>query len=412
MLLYQFFEYQRTLLSPFTAWMKSSAKALSDSDSPLAQLPGASCFAAAYEILYRLGDTWEKPTFGISAIQRDNHVIPVVEEVVLDAPFCRLLRFAAAPVAADDALQSSTPLLVCAPLAGHHAVMLRDVVQAFLPEHVVYVTDWQDARDVPIAEGPFRLEDYVTQVQSYIHWIGAEPLHVLAVCQATVPTLAAVSLLASGGEPTPTSLTLIGGPVDARRNASAIDRLVACHPLAWFQRNLIHTVPDPYPGAGRDVYPSFLQLAGLWGAQPCRLLQVHYDYYLDLMRGEAEHAAMHRRIFEANLALLDIAAEFYIDTVEIVFQEFRLARGDWRIHGEAVRPQDIRTTALLTIEGDRDTISGRGQTQGAHDLCRRISAHDQRHVMARQCGHYDLFSGPRWRTEVYPHIRAMIREGT
>jgi poly(3-hydroxybutyrate) depolymerase len=159
------------------------------------------------------------------------------------------------------------------------------------------------------------------------------------------------------------------------------------------------------------VYPSFLQLAGLWGVQPCRLLQLQHDYFLDLVQGDIEHAAMHRRIFEAHLALLDMAAEFYMDTVETVFHEFRLARGNWRIHGEAVRPQDIRTTALLTIEGERDTISSRGQTQAAHDLCSGIAGHDKRHVMARECDHYDLFCGPRWRTEVYPHIHALARAG-
>nr|WP_315593757.1 polyhydroxyalkanoate depolymerase [uncultured Cupriavidus sp.] len=411
-MLYQLFEYQRAFLAPFTAWAANAAKALVDPDSSLNQVPGASCFAAGYEMLYRLGTTWEKPTFGITAVQHDSHVIPVVEQVVLEKPFCRLLRFAPDTVAPDNAAQPTPAVLVCAPLAGHHAVMLRDVVQALLPDHVVYVTDWQNARGVPVAEGPFHLDDYVAQLQAFIRWIGAESLHVLAICQATVPALAAISLLASAGEPTPTSLILVGGPIDAHRNPSAIDRLVAHQPLAWFQRNLIQTVPRPYPGAGRKVYPSFLQLAGMCGMQPCRLIELHRDYYLDLMRGEVEQAETHRRICDAYLAVLDMAAEFYLDTVQIVFHEFRLARGDWRIQGQSVRPQDIRTTALLTIEGELDVISGRGQTQAAHDLCRGIPARDKRHVTARQCGHYDLFCGFRWRTEVFPDIQALTRQGT
>ncbi|MFJ4292329.1 polyhydroxyalkanoate depolymerase [Cupriavidus sp. NPDC089707] len=412
-MLYQLAEYQRALLAPFTAWAANAAKSLVAPDSPLVRVPGAAYFAAGYDILYRLGKTWEKPTFGIAAIEHDGHAIPVVEQVVLEKPFCRLLRFAHDAVELDATTRRPTPtVLVCAPLAGHHAVMLRDVVHALLPEHVVYVTDWKDARGVPLAEGPFHLDDYVAQLQTFIRWIGAEPLHVLAVCQATVPALAAISLLASAGEPTPASLILMGGPIDARRNPSVIDRLVARHPLAWFQWHLIQTVPHPYPGAGRKVYPSFLQMAGLLGAQPCRLVEVQRDYFLDLVQGEVELAEMHRRIYEAHLALLDLAAEFYLDTVQVVFHEFRLARGNWRIQGQAVRPQDIRTTALLTIEGERDAISARGQTQAAHDLCRSIAARDKRHVTVRRCGHYDLFCGPRWRTDVFPDICALTRRGT
>ncbi len=412
-MLYQLVEYQRALLAPFTAWTANVAKAFVDPDSPLAQVPGASYWGAGCEMLCRLGKAYETPTFGITTVQHNGDNIPVLEQVVLEDPFCRLLRFTPDTVAFDAAARQPAPaVLVCAPLAGHHAVMLRDVVQALLPEHVVYVTDWHDARRVPLAEGPFHLDDNVAQLQAFIRWIGAEPLHVLAVCQATVPALAAISLLASAGEPTPTSLILMGGPIDARRNPTAIDRVAARHPLAWFQRNLIHTVPDAYPGAGRKVYPSFLQLAGLWEAQPGRLIEILRNYYLDLVCGNVGHAEMHRRSCEAYLAVLDMTAEFYLDTVQIVFQEFRLARGDWRIQGQAVRPQDIRTTALLTIEGEQDAISGHGQTLAAHALCRGIAAHNKRHVTARQCDHYDLFCGPRWRTEVYPGIRALIRPGT
>jgi len=275
------------------------------------------------------------------------------------------------------------------------------------------VTDWNDARRVPLAEGPFRLDDCVSELQTFIRLIGAaEPLHVLAICQATVPALAAISLLASAGEPTPRSLILMGGPIDARRSPTAINRLAAGHSLAWFRRNLIYTVPKHYPGAGRKVYPSFLQLAGLAAAQPGLLVASHQDYYLDLVRGDHERAEVHRRACDTYSAVLDMAAEFYLDTVQIVFQEFRLARGGWRVQGRPVRPQDIHTTVLLTVEGECDAVSGCGQTQAAHNLCQGFPARDKQHVTARRCGHYDLFSGPRWRGEIYPGIRALTRQHT
>jgi poly(3-hydroxybutyrate) depolymerase len=235
---------------------------------------------------------------------------------------------------------------------------------------------------------------------------------VLAICQATVPALAAISLLASAGEPTPQTLILMGGPIDARRSPTAVDTLAARRPLAWFQQNLIHAVPESYPGAGRKVYPRFLQFAGLVAAHPDRLVGSHWDYYLDLVRGDVARAEAHRRACDAYNAVLDIAAEYYLDTVQIVFQEFRLACGNWRVRGQPVRPQDIHTTALLTIEGERDDIAGRGQTQAAHDLCQGLAARHKRHVTARQCDHYDLFSGPHWSTEIYPIVRDLIRQYT
>jgi poly(3-hydroxybutyrate) depolymerase len=413
-MLYQFMEYQCALLAPFAAWAASAANAFADHNSPLSQVPGAPALAAGYEMLYRLGKTYDKPTFGIAAVQHNGRVIPVVEQVVLDRAFCRLLRFAADPLALGaDTSQPRPAVLVCAPLAGHHAVMLREVVQSLLPEHIVYVTDWTDARRVPLAEGPFHLDDYVIELQAFIRQIGSsEQLHVLAICQATVPALAAVSLLSSADEPTPRSLILIGGPIDARCSPTAVGRLAADHTLAWFQRNLIYTVPGRYAGAGRKVYPSFLQLAGLAAAQPGLVVASHQDYYLELARGDYERAEAHRRVCDTYNAVLDMAAEFYLDTIRIVFQEFRPARGNWFVRGQLVRPQDIRTTALLTIEGEHDTISGSGQTHAAHGLCRGLAARDKRHVTARRCGHYDLFCGPRWHSEIYPGIRALMRQAT
>lgn len=409
-MLYQLIEYQRVLLRPLTIWTAGAAQAFVDARSPLACLPGAPYFAAGYEILSRLlGKADEKPEFNIKVLEHEGRTIPVVEQILLDRPFCRLLRFApeAPEVCGVVGREGRPAVLLCAPLAGHHAVMLREIVTTLLLNFDVYVTDWLDARHVPLADGLFDLDENVAQVQEFIRQIGTDRLHVLAICQATVPALGAISLLASAGEPTPRSLILMGGPIDARRSPTGVNQLAARRPLAWFHHNLIHVVPDVYRGAGRKVYPSFLQYAGLAAAN--RLPTAHWDYFLDFVRGDVARAEAYRRECEAYNAVLDMAAEFYLDTVKIVFQEFRLALGNWRVRGESVRPQDIRTTALFTIEGELDDIAGRGQTQAAHELCRGIAASHKRHITVRQCGHYDLFSGPYWRTEIYPIVRELIQ---
>ncbi|MGA7817196.1 polyhydroxyalkanoate depolymerase, partial [Caballeronia sp.] len=340
--------------------------------------------------------------------------IKVVEKLVLAKPFCQLLRFAPQPEPADMSVwrtqkRPARPVvLVCAPLAGHHAVLLREMVETLLLNHEVYITDWRDARNVPVADGPFHLDDYVSYIQAFIRHIGAEKLHVISVCQATVPTLAAISLLASELEPTPRSLILMGGPLDARNGANAVNLFAASQPLRWFRETLIHSVPDHYPGAGREVYPGFLQHAGLVVMHPGRIASSHWDYCLDTVRGDLKGAEAHQRSCAEYSAVLDMAAEYYLDTVQTVFQEFRLARGRWYVRGLPVRPQDIRTTALLTIEGALDDVSGRGQTHAAQDLCAGIAASDKRGFTMPRCGHYDLFSGPCWQTDIYPIVRDLI----
>lgn len=411
--LYHMVEYQRLLLTPFSVWAAGAANALADPWGPLACVSGTRCFAAGYELLHRLSKTYEKPAFGISEIESEGLEIPVAEQRVLAKPFCDLLRFLPQPEPAPMSAgrtKTRPVVLVCAPLAGHHAVLLRELVETLLPSHEVYITDWRDARNVPVADGPFHLDDYVSYIQMFIRHIGAENLHVLAVCQATVPTLAAVSLLASEQEPTPRSLILIGGPIDARSGANAVNRFAASQPLQWFRESLIHSVPDHYPGAGRAVYPGFLQRAGLDAMHPGRLASSHWNYCLDMVQGDLKRAEAHQRSCEEYGAVLDMAAEYYLDTVQTVFQEFRLALGNWCVQGLPVRPQDIRATALLTIEGELDDVSGRGQTHAAQDLCAGIATRDKRGVTMQQCNHYDLFSGPHWQTDVYPIIRGLISQ--
>jgi poly(3-hydroxybutyrate) depolymerase len=276
-----------------------------------------------------------------------------------------------------------------------------------LPDFDVHITDWLDARMVPLSEGTFGLDDYVAYLREFLAFLGPD-IHVISVCQSTVPLLAAISLMATNGEPTPRSITLMGGPIDARRGPTAVNELAVNQPLEWFQRELIDTVPNNYPGAGRKVYPGFLQHMAFVAMNPARHLASHLKYYCDVSAGDTEAAAAHRRFYDEYNALLDMAADYYLETVRVVFQEFRLARGIWRVRGEQVRPDAIKSATLITVEGDRDDICGSGQTHAAHDLCTGIDASHRHRLTVIGCGHYGIFSGCAWRTEIYPRLRALI----
>ncbi|MGO4814774.1 polyhydroxyalkanoate depolymerase [Cupriavidus sp. 2MCAB6] len=410
-MLYQLHEFQRSMLHPLTAWAQATAKTFTNPLSPLSLVPGATRLAAGYELLYRLGKEYEKPAFDIRSVRSNGRDIPIVEQTIIEKPFCKLVRFKRY---ADDPdtirlLKDEPVVLVCAPLSGHHSTLLRDTVKTLLRDHKVYVTDWIDARMVPVEDGSFGLVDYIHYIQEFIRHIGAEHLHVISVCQPTVPVLAAISLLASAGEKTPKTMTMMGGPIDARRSPTAVNSLATNKSFKWFENNVIHTVPANYPGHGRKVYPGFLQHAGFVAMNPDRHLTSHYDYYLNLVEGDADDAEAHVRFYDEYNAVLDIDAEFYLDTIREVFQEFRLANGTWEVDGKPVRPQDIKGTLLLTIEGELDDISGAGQTAAAHELCTGIAREGKKHITAAGCGHYGIFSGRRWREDIYPEVRAFIR---
>jgi poly(3-hydroxybutyrate) depolymerase len=409
-MLYHIYELQRALLTPVSAWAHAVSKSFTNPANPLAYTPGATRLSAGYELLYRIGKDYEKPEFNIHSVRKDGHDIPVVEQTVLEKPFCRLLRFKR--YADDSALvgkmKDEPVVLICAPLSGHHATLLRDTVRQMLEDHKVYITDWLDARMVPFEDGAFHLDDYIAYIQEFIRFIGARKVHVISVCQPTVPVLAAISLMASRGEDTPRTMTMMGGPIDARRSPTSVNSLATQRSYEWFENNVIYTVPSNYPGSGRRVYPGFLQHSGFVAMNPERHISSHYDFYRHLLRGDDEDAEAHRRFYDEYNAVLDMAAEYYLETIRIVFQEFRLAEGTWVVEGEPVRPQDIRDTALLTIEGELDDISGSGQTRAAHDLCTGIPPAHQQHFTAEGSGHYGIFSGRRWRTLVYPRIREFI----
>ncbi len=410
MLLYQMHELSRAWMAPYTYWAEASARMFSAPGSWLANVPGASHIAAGNELFYRLGKDYEKPRFDIHSIELHGHEYPVIEREVLRKSFCRLLRFKRFSDEADNiaSLKDDPSVLVVAPLSGHHSTLLRDTVRTLLRDHKVYVTDWIDARMVPTQDGAFTLDDYVAYIEEFIRTIGAKDLHVISVCQPTVPVLAAVSLMAARGETTPRSLVMMGGPIDTRQNPTQVNNLAAQKPLWWFEANLVHTVPVNYPGRGRRVYPGFLQHAGFMAMNPERHAQSHWDFYQDLVKGDLDDAASHRRFYDEYNAVLDMPAEYYLDTVRVVFQQHLLPRGLWDVAGERVMPSAIKGTALLTIEGELDDISGQGQTRAAHNLCTGIATQDQQHLTVEGAGHYGIFSGRRWREQVYPQVRDFI----
>ena len=408
-MLYQLYESQRALLSPFSEFASASAKLYSHPLSPFTHTPMAHRVSAGLDLMHRLSKEYEKPAFGINMVKVQGTDVAVQEQVAIEKPFCRLLRFKRFT---DDlpllsAMKEQPSVLVVAPLSGHHSTLLRETVRALLVDHKVFITDWTDARMVPLEAGPFHLDDYIFYVQEFIRHIGPE-VNVISVCQPTVPVLAAVSLLASQGEFTPRTLTMMGGPIDARKSPTAVNNLAMNKSYEWFENNVIYRVPVNYPGNGRRVYPGFLQHTGFIAMNPDRHLKSHYDYFNDLMRGEDESADFHRSFYDEYNAVLDMPAEYYLDTIKTVFQDFALVNGTWTVDGQLVRPQDIKTSALLTIEGELDDISGAGQTKAAHDLCTGIPKSRQFHYDVEGAGHYGIFSGRRWREKVYPEVRDFI----
>jgi poly(3-hydroxybutyrate) depolymerase len=408
-MLYQLYETQRALMAPFSEFASASAKLYNHPLSPFAHTPMAQRVSAGFDLLHRLAKEYEKPEFEITSVAVDGVNVAVQEQVALQKPFCRLLRFKRF---SDDpkalaTMKSQPTVLVVAPLSGHHSTLLRDTVRALLHDHKVFITDWTDARMVPLSEGPFHLDDYVAYVQEFIRLIGSS-VHVISVCQPTVPVLAAVSLLASGQEFTPRTLTMMGGPIDARKSPTAVNNLAMNKSYSWFETNVIYRVPPNFPGAGRRVYPGFLQHTGFVAMNPDRHLQSHYDYFRHLIAGDDDSAEAHRQFYDEYNAVLDMPAEYYLDTIKTVFQDFALVNGTWTVAGAPVRPQDISTSALLTIEGELDDISGAGQTRAAHDLCSGIPKARQFHYDVEGAGHYGIFSGRRWREKVYPQVKDFI----
>ena len=407
-MLYQMHEWQRKLLNPLSAWADATARIFSSPYSPLAYTPFSRRLAAGYDLLHRLGKHYEKPEFGLVTTLVDDVEVEVTEQVAVAKPFCNFLHFRRLLPPGLSQHEHDPTVIIFAPLSGHHATLLRDTVRALLPRFNVYITDWIDARLVPLSKGPFHLDDYVDYCIEFIRMLGPKA-HLISVCQPTVPVLGAVSLMASAGDPAlPRSMTMMGGPIDTRRNPTQVNALATRRNYDWFRNHVIFKVPSSYPGYLREVYPGFLQHAGFVAMNPDRHAESHWDYYLDLVKGDQDDVAAHRRFYDEYNAVIDLPAEYYLDTIRVVFQDHQLPRGIWHVRGKRVAPEDIHNVALFTIEGELDDISGSGQTQAALELCRGIPEQRKQHLTAMGVGHYGIFSGRRWRENIAPRITDFI----
>ncbi|MDB5779287.1 MAG: polyhydroxyalkanoate depolymerase, intracellular [Polaromonas sp.] len=420
-MLYQLYESQRTLMEPFVDFAQAAAKLYSSPLSPLGKNPLAQRVAAGYSLMYRLGKDYEKPTFGIHQVEVDKQGVSLAihERVEVDKPFCELRRFKRFT---DDSatltkLKDQPAVLMVAPLSGHYSTLLRDTVRTMLKDHKVYITDWKNARNVPLSDGAFHLDDYVNYVQEFIRHLQGKygNCHVISVCQPTVPVFAAISLMASRGEKTPLSMIMMGGPIDARLSPTSVNNLATTKPYEWFENNVIYPVPANFAGKGRRVYPGFLQHTGFVAMNPDRHASSHYDYFKNLIKGDDASTEAHRKFYDEYNAVLDMDADYYLETIKTVFQDFKLVNGTWDVLSpegvlERVKPGDIKTTAVMTVEGELDDISGSGQTRAALDMCSGVAAGQKTHLEAKGAGHYGIFSGRRWRDVVYPAVTTFILE--
>ncbi|MGB9150418.1 MAG: polyhydroxyalkanoate depolymerase [Burkholderiales bacterium] len=403
-MLYHLNEMSHAAAAPLLWWSQVGSKLFSHPYSALSYAPLSRNFAASCELFSRIVQRYDKPEFGITETTVKGKTVAVTQTIALSKPFCNLQHF-------QRAVKNNDPkVLIVAPLSGHHSTLLRDTVRTFLPDHDVYITDWIDARMVPIHDGAFHFDDYVSYVKEFIRYLG-DGVHVVSVCQPTVPVLAAVSLMAQAGEKiTPRSMTMMGGPIDARRSPTSVNSYAREKPIQWFEKHVIARVPMRYPGAGRRVYPGFLQHMGFVAMNPDKHIQSHWDFFDHLLQGDGESASEHRKFYDEYNAVLDMPADYYLETVKMVFQDFDLAKGNMRVAGELVKPETIKKTALLTVEGELDDISGGGQTSAAQQLCKGIPNTRKHHYDAEQCGHYGIFSGRRFREKIYPNIRTFIRK--
>lgn len=363
--------------------------------------------AASCEVFENVTRRYGKPEWGIKETQIFGMRVPVQPEIAYRKTFCNLLHFNR-----DEAVtgQRSDPkVLIVAPMSGHYATLLRGTVNAMLPEHDVYITDWKDARMVPLSQGSFDFDDFIDYIIEFTQFLGKNT-HVIAVCQPAVPVLAAAALMASRDDAMqPASLTLMGGPIDTRRNETVVNQLAQGRPIEWFENNVIYRVPFPNPGCMRKVYPGFIQLTGFMQMNLERHIEAHHNLFDDLVKGDCDSVQQHQDFYEEYMAVMDLSAEFYLQTVKTVFQDHDLPDGRLMHRGELVDCSAIEKTALMTVEGENDDICGLGQTEAAQDLCSNIPMDEKYHYVQPGVGHYGVFNGTRWRTEIQPRIREFIR---
>jgi poly(3-hydroxybutyrate) depolymerase len=405
-MLYEAYQAQNDVLAPVRL-IAETFRGFLDQPWPLVgNAPLVRTAAAAMELLSNAGMSHRRPEFGIRTVMIEGKEVAVSEEIVASEPFCDLLHFR------KDAAPEEPRILVVAPLSGHFATLLRGTVQTLLLNHDVFVTDWINARNVPLLHGRFGLDDFVDLVIRFIRLLGPRS-HVMAVCQPSVPVLAAVSLLAGSGDPCqPASMILMGGPIDPMANPTEVNRFAKAHSIDWFERTVITTVPARYPGAFRRVYPGFLQLVGFLSMNLDRHVSAHWEMFHSLVRGDGDTATATRAFYKEYSSVMDLPADFYLHTIKRVFHDHDLSEGRLRVRGNRVEPAAIERTALMTVEGERDDICGPGQTVAAHRLCSRIPPARKFHHLQPKVGHFGVFHGRRWETETYPKVAAFIRAQT
>ncbi|MGH1419291.1 MAG: polyhydroxyalkanoate depolymerase [Hyphomicrobiaceae bacterium] len=404
---YHAYEFAHTLISPMRFAVKGMRLSLQSPLNPFGMTPWGRSMAAGCKVFERMTKRYDKPEFGLDNTVINGVQVPVEEEVVLSKPFCDLLHFKRDLSAIGDS--NDPKVLIVAPMSGHYATLLRGTVEAMLPEHDTYITDWTDARDVPLVDGEFSLNSFIDYIIEFLQILGPN-LHVIAVCQPSVPVLAATAVMADNDDPLqPASLTLMGGPVDTRRNPTQVNELAAKKPIEWFENNVISQVPFPNAGMMRKVYPGFVQLTGFMTMNLDRHRNAHVELFNNLVKGDCDSVEQHTTFYDEYLAVMDLSAEFYLQTVAEVFQNHTLPDGRMRHKNKPVNCAKIEKTALMTVEGELDDICGLGQTEAAHDLTPKIPDDEHYHYVQKGVGHYGIFNGRRWRTEIQPRIAEMIR---
>lgn len=407
-MLYHLYDWTQAAVNPWRAAASMGRMVLNNPANPVSYTYQAKAASAALEVFDGLTRRYDKPEFGIRDVLCHGGRIAITEELVTHHPFCHLLHFVRDTSSLPERYQRAPKMLIVAPLSGHYATLLRGTVRALLEDFDVYITDWQDARDVPLSGGNFDLHDYIDYVMGFMRQLGPN-LHVLAVCQPGPAVLAAMALLAAVDDPCqPATVTLMGSPIDTRRSPTQPNLLAKSKPLLWFQQNVVMSVPFPNPGVMRRVYPGFLQLTGFMTMNLDRHLDAHKNLYQSLVAGDGDSVTAHREFYNEYLAVMDLPADYYLQTIQKVFQEHQLADGLLEHRGEQVDLQAIRRTALMTVEGENDDISGIGQTQAAHDLCSNIPPEKRIDYIQPGVGHFGVFNGSRWRAEIAPRIRDFI----
>jgi poly(3-hydroxybutyrate) depolymerase len=411
-MLYSMLEMQRAALMPFRFAVNMQRALLANPFNPISYTPFGKNWAAAADVFEAVTRRYGKPDWDIASTIINGVTVPVAIETVWSSPWCSLVHFkrdAGALATARGADWVEPRVLIAAPLSGHYATLLRGTVQAFIQDHDVYITDWHDARQVPISQGRFDLDDYIDHIRSMLTYLGPKA-HVVAVCQPGPPVLAAIALMAQDNDPAlPATMAYLGSPIDARQSPTVTNKLAQDRPFTWFKSEMIKSVPPMFPGAFRRVYPGFVQLASFMQMNMDRHVDAHKDFFNHLVQGDGDSADKHRAFYDEYLSVLDLTEEFYLQTITKVFQEHHLAKGIFMHRDRLVQLDAIKTVALMTVEGEKDDISGLGQTRAAHDLCTAIPSKMHHEYVQEGVGHYGVFNGRRFDSEIYPRQKEFIR---